>query len=367
MRLIAKPITHPAAEAPHGAHCETAAEPSARPVQGRHKPRRASLISCVAALALALAAASPSSAQSHPLHELARDLPAVETPPELTALQKQKLGRAIKKLRNSNASVRAKVEDDVIAVGRGALPALADAASTDHAGKMAGLQRCLVELVDLRDRLWVAEAMSSEDLVMRRFAAEATGKLGTPTLLKQVAQLLDDEDTVSATLAALSLTRAGDESALGTLVDLYVAADLAKTRASKSGRSKSSRGSPTAEVDWTPAILEALPQLYDVGSHEALLERLVVDDMLERDDPQASSAVRLAAVAMLDTIGDEAAVKGLIRALNDPHNIVQQESINALRRLVEDKPPFQGATFQQIRELERLKKLLKRWRGFDEK
>lgn len=321
-------------------------------------------MTCAVALSLALVGgASPLAAQDNPLHELARDLPMVEAPPELSALQEQKLGRAIKKLRNSNATKRAELEDDVIAVGRGALNALAEAATTDHPGKMAGLQRCLFELVDLRDRLWVADAMESELVVMRRFAAQAAGKLITEALHSGLTKLLDDADDVTATLAALSLTRNGDESALGVLVETYLAAQ-AKPSSDKSSRS--SRKEADKGDDWTPAITEALAHLYGAGNHQALLDRLKVDEMLEKDDPQASSAVRLAAVAMLKIIGDEAAVRGLGRALNDHHNIVQQESINALRALIEDKPPFEGATFQQIRELERLKDVLKRWHGFDE-
>lgn len=321
------------------------------------------------AVGLAVAtSAGPVAAQGDPLHELARDLPKVEAPPELSALQEQKLGRAIKKLRNSNAAKRAETEDDVIAFGRGALPLLADAASTDHPGKMAGVARCLVELVDLRDRLFVAEAIDSEQLVMRRFAAEAAGKLGTDTLLGDLSTLLADADEVTATLAALSLTRNGDESALGVLVETYLSAEAgaAGTAKSKSKGSRSSRKAAPDTVDWTAAILDSLSRLHGAGPHQALLERLVVDKELERDDPHASSAVRLAAVKMLKTIGDEAAVRGLARGLEDHHNIVQQESINALRQLVENKPPFQGATFQQIKELERLKEVLKRWRGFDD-
>jgi len=332
-----------------------------------HRVCTALPVSWPVALGLALVSgASPVTAQDNPLHELARDLPKVESPPELSALQEQKLGRAIKKLRNSNATKRAELEDDVIAVGRGALNALAEAATTDHPGKMAGLQRCLFELVDLRDRLFVAEAMESELVVMRRFAAQAAGKLVTEALHSGLTKMLDDADDVTATLAALSLTRNGDESALGVLVETYLAAQ-AKPSASKDAKgSRSSRKKDDEGDDWTPAITEALAHLHGAGDHQALLDRLKVDQMLEKDDPQASSAVRLAAVAMLKIIGDEAAVRGLGRALDDHHNIVQQESINALRALIEDKPPFEGATFQQIRELERLKDVLKRWHGFDE-
>jgi len=293
-------------------------------------------------------------------------LPPMEPPPELTALQEQKLGRAIKKLRNSNSKKRAEYEDDVIAVGRGALPALAEAATTNHAGKMAALQRCLVELVDLRDRFLVEEALESKLVVMRRFATEASGKLGTDSLLKLLPDALDDADEDVRTLAALSLTRNGIETALGVLVDTYLASTKVLTEEQDDRPSRSSRNKDSDTDRWSQPILSALSHLRNVGRHDALLERLEVDKQLERDDPRTSAAVRLAAVTMLASIGDEASVRGLGRALDDHHNIVQQESINAIRRLVEDKPSFQGATFQQIKELERLKQLLRTWHGFDD-
>jgi HEAT repeat protein len=312
-------------------------------------------------LCLGLAAAAAPAQDAPP-----KDLLPAEAPPELSALNQQKLGRAIKKLRNSNAKKRAELEDDVIAFGRGALPSLAEATTTDHAGKMAALQRCLVELVDMRDRLFVADALESKLVVMRRFAAQASGKLGTVPLLKLLPAALDDEDEDVRTRAALSLTENGIETALGVLVDTY----LASTKIlEEDPEDKPSRGSRKQKDDtdrWSETILAALAHLHGAGRHEALLERLEIDKRLERDDPRTSSAVRLAAVTMLATIGDEASVRGLARGLEDHHNIVQQESINALRRLVEDKPPFQGATFQQIKELERLKALLKHWHGFDD-
>jgi HEAT repeat protein len=298
--------------------------------------------------------------------EPVRSLPAVEDPPELSSMQEQKLSRAVKKLRNSNAAKRAEVEQDVIAFGRGALPALLDASTTDHAGMMAGIQRCLVELVDARDRLLVEDHLESERVLLRRFAVEATGKLGVESLLDQLGPALADEDVDVATLGALSLALNGREDGLGRLVDTWVAAEAAGKVAAKSGSSRrGSKSAPEADLTrWQPPILDAVAGLRGHGTHAPLVERLKIDEAQEKKDPSAAAAVRLSAVALLHHLGDEAAVRGLAVALGDRHNLVQQAAINAVRELVEDKPPFQGATFQQIKELERLRKLMRTWRGF---
>ncbi|RKY22541.1 MAG: hypothetical protein DRQ55_00455 [Planctomycetota bacterium] len=297
------------------------------------------------------------------------DLPPAEDPPELTAMQRQKLLRAVKQLRNSNATKRAEVEQDVIAFGRGAIPELMDAASTTHAGMLAGLQLCLVELVDTRDRLLVEDQLQAERVVLRRFGAQAVGKLGIPRQLDLLPDLLNDSDEDVATLAALSLAHNGREQGLGRLVDTWLLArEASETRAgeptSSSRRSKRS-SEPDPALRWKQPILDAITGLTDEGSHAGLVARLKIDPRMEQDDPAGAAAVRLAAIELLHHLGDEAAVRGIARALEDHHNLVQRAAINALRDLVEQQPPFQGATFQQIRELERLRDVVQAWRGFE--
>lgn len=306
------------------------------------------LAATLAPLLLLLAPALPAQVAGETEH-----LPAVEAPPELSSLQEQKLKRHIKALRNSNPKARAKAEAKVIDVGRGAIPLLIEAATTDHEGKQAGIETCLVALADIRDRDTVEDGLTSELVVVRRFAARAAGTLATRALLDAVGEVLDDEDVRVRTLAALSLAGNGREESLPVLVDTYVESRALGEK------------DPQADL-WSEQILAAVAGLADAGDHRSLIGRLDVDAVIEKEEPARAAAIRLAVVDLLAAIGDEAAVRGLGRALDESHNIVQQRSINAIRQLVEGKEAFQGATFQQIKEIERLKGLLAGWRGFPE-
>jgi len=277
------------------------------------------------------------------------ELPAVEDPPTLSGPDGAKLTREIKKLRNSHVKKRGESEAKVIAYGRGALPRLM-AMKTDHAGMLDGLHTCMVTLVDARDRLLVAEALTDDRTSMRAFGVDAAAKLGTPDLIAALPARLADEDATVRLKAALGLAQHGREDGLGGLVDAWVAGQSEEKGADR----------------WNVEILAACEGLRGAGRHEELVARLEPDKLLEKTDPRASAAIRIAAVDLLRHIGDEAAVQGLRRALEDSHNLVQQNAINAVRDVVEDQPKFQGATFQQIRELERLRDLLRTWKGFPE-
>ena len=262
-----------------------------------------------------------------------RELPAVEAPPELDARQQAKLDRALDKLRNSNAERRAETEADVIGFGRGAIPALLDAASTTHEGKQAGLVVCLAALVDLRDREIVAAGLTSEHVVLRRFAAVAVGKLGLPEQLDALPPLLADEDEIVRIEAALSLVTHGREQALPHLIAVY-------------------------DSDWQPRVLAALPGVVDKGDHRALVALLTPDPERAQFQPDAVAAEQLATVRMLHAIGDQHAVIALRRALDISNNLVQRGAIDALRDILEDKPPLEaGSIFAQVAEVERLKQL----------
>lgn len=311
----------------------------------RAAPRTA--LGALLALALGLLAPQPA-AQDGEVDADTAALPAVEAPPELDARDLTKLQRAVKKLRNSNVERRRSAEDEVISFGRGALPELLDAAGTTHEGMIAGIQRCLVTLVDLRDRELVADALQSEKITLRRFAVEAAGRLHHAPLLERLPHALTDPDADVRALAALALAANGREEGLAALVDAWVSG-----RAEEGGHDR-----------WSAPILAALEGLRDTGPHQPLLDRLVVDPRDEREDPKGAAEIRLATVALLHHLGDEAAVRGLAKALEDNHNLVQRAAIDAVRELVEHKPPFEGATFQQIKELERLRTLLHGWRGF---
>lgn len=262
------------------------------------------------------------------------DLPPPEPPPELGKVDAAKLVRELKKLRNSNDEARAKTEAKIIALGRGAIPSLVEGAHTDHEGNQAGILACLDALATLDDRELVASSLESEHVTLRRFAAREAGDLALPSLIEALPARLEDEDEQVRQEAALSLVRNGEERGLSTLVP-YVGGDLDER------------------------LMAALPSIADAGSHAQLVEMLEVDKERERREAEAYATERLNVVRMLRAIGDRAARRALVTALDDPHNLVQREAINALRAIVEDKGPFEGSSiFQQIKEVDRLKALV---------
>jgi len=262
------------------------------------------------------------------------ELPPPEPPPELSRLDRARLERALKTLRNSNAERRRATEQDIVEIGRGAIPELVDAATTDHEGKIDGLVTCLVALATIDDRELVAESLDSELVALRRFAVRKVGELGLPSHLDALEARLEDEDEDVRLSAGLALVANEREAAVTALV-------------------------PHLDGPRRDEILRAVAGLRGAGPHTALRAMLSVDKQREKRDPEGYADERRAVVAILHEIGDDAAVAGLARALDDPHNVVQRDAIDALRDLVEDKGPFEATSiFQQIKEVERLKALV---------
>lgn len=283
---------------------------------------------------------------------------AAEAPPALSTAEEARLLRTLKKLTTSKEAAREKAVEEVVAFGRGALPVLVEEASTSHPDKQAGLLACLLALADARDREIVAAAQQSEHVVLRRFAARKSGELGLPELVAGLPPLLEDEDPQVRREAALALVAQGDETGLEQVAAAWVATLPAPPDPRKGG--------PMPEVDAEGLALQArilavLPGVADQGRHAALAALLQRDPVREKEQPAEAAAERRAGVAMLAAIGDDAAVLALASALDDPHNLVQRDAIDALRRILEDAGPFQGGSiFAQIGEVERLKELVRR-------
>lgn len=278
--------------------------------------------------------AAPRGAPAPPAQAPAeRTWPPAEDPEAPSAATSAKLERALPKLRNENDAWRAKAEAEVIAFGRPAIYALEAAAHTDKAWHQAALVNCLAALVDARDRLRVAAALQSEQVVLRRYAARAAGRIAHPDLLAALPARLADADELVAAEAALSLVANGRSEGEARVVKAYMAGD--KERA-----------------------LAALAGVVGVGNHEPIAALLAIDPQFEKRDPTAASALRLAAVEILHAVGDGPARALLVRTLGDPHNLVQRAAIDALRDLLEGSGPLQTiSTFDQIKEVERLRAL----------
>ncbi|GJM20782.1 MAG: hypothetical protein DHS20C15_06970 [Planctomycetota bacterium] len=276
------------------------------------------------------------------------ELPPVSAPPELRGHIEQKLARSIKSLRNSNPEARAKYEKQVIGYGRAALPLLIEACSTDHEGKQAGLLLCLETLVELQDRELVAAQVASEHALLRRFAARTAGRWLWPPLIEALPPLLDDPAPEVREDAALSLLAAGNNAGLAVLL-------LQATE--PTGRDVTEE-QVTRAAALKARVLQVLPGLAERGDHRLLRDALIFDAGLHRDDPAGHAATRRTAVQMLAAVGDHAAIVAIHGALDDSHNLVQRDAIDALRRLLEGKGAFEGGSiFAQINEVKRLKEL----------
>ncbi|MHC5211481.1 MAG: HEAT repeat domain-containing protein [Planctomycetota bacterium] len=261
------------------------------------------------------------------------DLPPAEPIPELSAAKNEKLKRAVKKLRNDSDKHRHAAEADVIAFGRSAIPQLLDASTTDHEAMQDAILSCLAAVADINDRAIVAEQFGSERPLLRRFAAREAGESGLAALLDKLPPLLEDDDESVRLEAALALVANGREDGLGI-------ATLAYTGPAKE------------------RVLAALPGVAGKGDHAPVAQLMVIDPKREKRDPEGAAQERLAAVQILHAIADPAAVRLLVRALDDKHNVVQRASIDALRALLEDKPPLETSSiFQQINEVKRLKEV----------
>jgi len=279
---------------------------------------------------------APAAPQDAPPADSA-DLPPIEPPPALSAVDTEKLKRGIKKLRNENDKYRHLAEQEVIGFGRGALPLLEEAATTNSPPMMDALVNCLCGVADARDRGLVEADLSSQLPVLRRFAARKTGDIGLPALLDKLLPLLDDQDHDARVEAAISLVRNGREEGLAVATLAY---------------------GGTYGPGWEQRVLAALPGVSNKGSHDEVARLLVIDPEREKSEPEVSSNERLAAVKLLHAIGDRAATALLVRALDDHHNVVQREAINALRDLLEQKGPLEAnSIFQQLKEVTRLKEV----------
>jgi len=312
------------------------------------------LFVCLAGPALAAPTAPARAAQDGATPD---DLPPAEAPPELSTSDQSKLTRSLKKLTTRKLKARLKVEADVLAFGRGALPLLVDAAATTSEAKQEGIARCMLQLADMRDWDLVEQLLDSDEVALRRFAARKAGELQLAHLMPALKERLDDEDAEVRLEASVSVTALGSEAGLNALAVSALEVFLAE------------QDPPDDEFE--AAVLEdrgtriraALAGLADMGPHQALIARLQSDPDRTKSDPEGAALERRSAIELLRAIGDRAAVRGLSKALDDSHNVVQRDAINALRQIVEDAQPFDGKSiFQQINEVKRLKGVLKTWK-----
>lgn len=259
--------------------------------------------------------------------------PALEPPPELSVTVRNKVTRALKKFTSKKEQARASQVETVLEAGRGAVPLLVEHAETTSEEKQAEVAHCLTVLADGRDRFEIEDWLESEHVALRRAGATLAGRIATERLVRGLPRLLEDEDAAVRFETALSLAATGQDDGVDVLVERFDESTAAR-------------------------IVEAAAGLAGTGSHSRLRKHLIVDEEAAKRDPHAAALPRRAAVAMLEGIGDRAAISALSKVLDDPHSLVQLDAIDALRKLLEDAEPFNATSiFAQIKEVERLKGL----------
>jgi HEAT repeat protein len=259
-------------------------------------------------------------------------------PPELTAAKAAALEREIAKLRNNHDPGRAKAEAEVIAYGRGAVPLLVKAGHSTHEGQRRGLVTCLLAVTTDDDRLLVGELLASPHIALRRFAARKAGELRRQELMEPLRPLLADADEAVRVEAAIALVSNGHEEGLPV-------------------------AAPAMAGPLRERVQAALKGVAGKGRHDNVGAMLAIDPQREREEPDVTSKERLAAVDLLHAIGDQTSIDWLVKALDDSHNVVQRNAINALRDLLEQSGPMQGSSvFQQIKEAERIREVAKQKR-----
>jgi hypothetical protein len=261
------------------------------------------------------------------------ELPPLEAPPTLPATKVEALKREVSKLRASNPAALKGVQAEVLSYGRAAIPALTRAATTNHPIQMEAVVECLTALADYRDRDFVEASLASPLPVMRRFAARKIGEYALPLMLDKLPPLLEDRDGAVQLEATLALLANGREDGLALAAAAF--------------------GGPARE-----RVLAVLPRIAGRGPHDPLAQLLRIDPQREKEEPQVAADERLSAVALLRAIGDPVAQSLIVKALDDKHNLVKVEAINALRDLLEGRGPLEKSSiFQQIDEVKRLKAL----------
>ena len=239
--------------------------------------------------------------------------------PELPAYKKEKARRLLKLFKNTNADKRRKYQDQMIAIGRGAIPFLLEEAETKHPLQAEGVARCLAALLDVRDRTILDKLSQSKNKAFRAIAAAKYAAANDPRLKDKLKFFLKDKEAAVRLEAGLGLIKLGDASGIGEII-------LKVAEAGKNEKAKK-------------------PLLKDVGlvkgkAYDSLFRPYII--------AHKDFKVRIACIEVIVAVGDKRFKKLLGQALSDDEREVQAAAVNALRRLVNGEEPI---TFANIIDL----------------
>jgi|GEM_PF-3362612 len=247
---------------------------------------------------------------------------------KLNPVNREKAKRFLRALKTTNPKRRRTHEDKIIALGRGAIPVLLEKRGTTNANQAVGLERCLFELLDVRDADILKELTGSKKLWHRRVAAMKYSSSGRDKDRDALKAFIKDSDMSIRFEAALGLVRLADPTGIGEIV-LKIGQGDDKDR---------------------KRALEDLNLLkgHVYSSHFRSLAT-------RHEDPK----VRKATIEVIVAIGDRKVKDVLGLTLSDDHNLVKSAAVNGLRKLLKDEEPITFPTvFDLVDAVEKWKKEL---------
>lgn len=249
--------------------------------------------------------------------------------PPLSATDREKAKRFLTFLKRSDPEKRRAYEDKMIALGRGAIPLLLEKAETTHKHQSGAIERCLEQLLDVRDSEILQKLAKSKKISLRKLVVAKYALAGREEDRERLKTFLEDKAPEIRLEASLGLIRLKDPAGIQAII-----LGLAVCKTDKE------RARLTAE----------LPNLKGkvYSSHFRSLAT-------KHENPE----VRKAALEVIVAIGDKRVKDVLGLALKDDHNLVKGAAVNALRKLLKGQDPVTFPTiFDLVDAVENWKKEL---------
>jgi len=247
--------------------------------------------------------------------------------PKLKPVYREKCKRLIRSFMNKNPKKRRKFEQDMIKFGRAAIPYMLDNANVKKAEQQECIYNCLFELMDEQDvETLKTTCYQSKHEIMKRLAVCKIASFEKPSHLNFLKFATKDKDPVLRLEAALGLVAIKDASGVGEII----------MKVSENKRTTPKR------------LLANMPRLKGKA-----YESMFTPYLVKHENPD----VRRSAVKVLLAINDINLKRIIGKALEDPHNLVKTEAVNALRQLVnKEKPKSYRNVFELVEEVNKWKK-----------
>ncbi len=257
--------------------------------------------------------------------------------PKLSEKDKEELLRCYRSYRSAKEEeVRQKCEKQIAAFGKGGIPVLLLAVTNAKDEHVEPTYRLLNLLVGPEDVDLLLENTKSRKRNLRLYVLRACARLAQPKHSKAFEASLADEDSEIRFWASLAASRAGSVAGLEELKKVV-------------------------NDRWKNLAAEIQAALEGIRGPEAVKN-------ISRDLYSEELMVQLAAMRLLGCAGDSSAVAMLSPFLDQSDNRLKEGAVNALRGIIDRKPPVENlSVFQLIEEANRWKERLAGGEGKGEK